>query len=206
MNPLKPKKSNRKFYNKWFYKSTIGFHNAFVVRYKVPHKSMFKIDETILDRYLAFFQEKDPSTFARRVERNSIDFYTNDSDFFEEFNREFYDVLKCTWTPSEQLIKVGDEKHCITVNQLPHGKYNYKVYLAPHRVKDLEQKQQYVKWLSGQPNILISEKVKQWFIDTSWNWDRRYIYVEDEKALLLLKLRLSDAMGSVYTYKTADKY
>lgn len=206
MNQPKIKKSNRKFYNKWMYKSTIAFRNAFVVRYKNPQNTSFKIDEDVLDRYLAFFQDKDIDQYARRIERNIIDFYTNDPVIFDDFNREFHDILKCSYVPSEELLHIGDQKHCITVNQLPHGKYNYKVYLAPHKVKDKEHKKKYVDWLSAQQHILISEKVKEWFVDTSWNWDRRYIYVEDEKSLLFLKMRLPEAVGTVYTYRTPDKY
>jgi hypothetical protein len=40
---------------------------------------------------------------------------------------------------------------------------------------------------------------------TEWNWDRRYVLVEDEGTLLMLKLRNPEVMGSVYNYVLSDK-
>jgi hypothetical protein len=51
----------------------------------------------------------------------------------------------------------------------------------------------------------MSEAVKTWFIHTDWNWDRRYILVDEESTLLMLKLRNSDFMGKIYEYVIVDK-
>ena len=53
--------------------------------------------------------------------------------------------------------------------------------------------------------ILISPIVKDWFIKTEYNWDRRYVLVEDSQTLLLLKLRNSEALGRIYDYVISDK-
>jgi hypothetical protein len=53
--------------------------------------------------------------------------------------------------------------------------------------------------------VLISEVVKDWFIKTEWNWDRRYIFVEDAQTLLMLKLRNAEAIGRIYDYIIIDK-
>ena len=53
--------------------------------------------------------------------------------------------------------------------------------------------------------ISLSESVKMWFITTDWNWDRRYVFVDNEQTLLLLKMRNCDAIGKVYEYKIGDK-
>jgi hypothetical protein len=61
-------------------------------------------------------------------------------------------------------------------------------------------------WVESQNGkITISPALKDWFISTNWNWDRRYVLVEDEKTLLMLKLKNSDAVGSIYDYVISDK-
>jgi hypothetical protein len=47
--------------------------------------------------------------------------------------------------------------------------------------------------------------VQKWFLKTDWNWDRRYVLVEDEGTLLMMKLRNSDVVGTVYNYVVTDK-
>jgi len=37
------------------------------------------------------------------------------------------------------------------------------------------------------------------------NWDRRYILVDNEKTLLMIKLHSPDAIGTVYKYEIVDK-
>jgi len=40
---------------------------------------------------------------------------------------------------------------------------------------------------------------------TEWNWDRRYMYVEDEMTLLMIKMRSSEVLGRIYEYHIIDK-
>jgi hypothetical protein len=40
---------------------------------------------------------------------------------------------------------------------------------------------------------------------TDWNWDRRYVLVEDKNTLMLLRLRNSEVVGSVYEFVLSDK-
>ena len=95
----------------------------------------------------------------------------------------------------------------VAVIKYPHDRYKHKVYLLPHKMKgDKESKQRYLEWLKKQcPKVTCTKAVEKWFLDTDWNWDRRYILVEDEAMLLMLKLRNSDVVGRVYNYILTDK-
>jgi hypothetical protein len=53
--------------------------------------------------------------------------------------------------------------------------------------------------------IRMSKVVKAWFMYTDWNWDRRYLLVEDTPTLLMLQMRSGDAVGKVYEYAVVDK-
>jgi hypothetical protein len=70
----------------------------------------------------------------------------------------------------------------------------------------VEAKQKFLDWLIIQsPKITCTSAVQSWFMKTDWNWDRRYVLVEDEGTLLLMKLKNSEVVGTVYNYVIVDK-
>ena len=217
---MKPKFSKRKFYNKWDYKVTLKIEGAGIFRYEFD-EIVTKLTETktkisyttekalgnkdkileILDFLLGY----DSNQWQKRVERDSIDFYTNDADFYRLSSEQFADILVHKFEPDRSLGNLEEFK--ILARKLPHNKFKYKVYLRPHKLAgDKEEKSRYLDWLAGQGDkISASKSVKEWFMVTDWNWDRRYIWVEDSDTMLLLKLRNSEVCGRVYEYCIVDK-
>jgi hypothetical protein len=51
----------------------------------------------------------------------------------------------------------------------------------------------------------MSDTVKNWFIKTDWNWDRRYVLVEDDQTLFMMQLRSAEVIGKVHEYQILDK-
>lgn len=149
---------------------------------------------------LAYFLTQNSSIeYIKRIERNQVDIYTNDQDFYERLSKEFVDCLRYRSEPKNPI-----DDDFILVKSLPHKRFKFKVYLKPHKVKR-EDKIKYVEWLETQSKkISISHSVKKWFMVTDWNWDRRYMWVEDDSTLLMLKLRNSDAIGTIKTYKIIE--
>ena len=98
-------------------------------------------------------------------------------------------------------------KNCITVKKLPKDRYNYRVYLLPHKMaNDRPAKKKYIDWLKTQmPRVTCTSAVETWFLATDWNWDRRYILVEDDQTLLMMKLRNADVVGKIYNFVISDK-
>jgi hypothetical protein len=71
---------------------------------------------------------------------------------------------------------------------------------------DIDAKFKYMEWVAMQGDkIRLTPIVKDWFIKTEWNWDRRYLLVEDTATLLMLQLRSGEAIGKVYEYVVVDK-
>lgn len=216
--------TRRKFYNKWFYKSTLLIRGSAVFRiyshsqlrelYKegsVPSKelSYFKKsaweNRDIIIDLVNFLSQFDKSQYFMRIERDAVDLYTNDVDFYDKTNDNFSSILKHRFEPNETSLRELTDEPIIIVKKLPKERYNYRVYLKPHMIKnDKEAKALYLKFLSDQhPAVSISDSVKKWFMTTEWNWDRRYMLVDNEKTLLLLKLRNSDVLGKVYRFSVA---
>lgn len=226
MKSDKIKLTSRKFYNKWLYKITLRQPGCQIFRYKningikefcfqeeaecrtysVYHKAFLNKDNIL--QLCEFFERYDKSIWSKRIELSNLDIYTNDYDFYKDFVKEFYDHVLHQFEPTTETKELlQNNSSTVAVKKLPHNKYQYRVYLLPHKMaKDREGKQKYLDWLKGQGDkVTCSEAVQSWFLLTDWNWDRRYILVEDESMLLMLKLRNSEVIGRVYNYIVCDK-
>ena len=211
--------SNKKFYNKWKYKITLKVEGAAALRsYNRTRLKNIIVNGEDFDTYGWFCKstinrtlflnlvsciEKHQLTI--RVERDCIDLYTNDKDVYDEISLEFLNHIKHRYELVQGAVEEKEEERVIFVKKYPHDKYQYKVFLAPHN-STTDDKVAWVQWtLSQGDRIRISNTVKTWFIATKWNWDRRYMYVEDEATLLMVKMRSSTALGKVYQYRLIDK-
>ncbi len=224
-NLLPPKSTSRKFYNKWLYKITLRIGGAAVLRYDLSKiedyisedkrdvgywtwQSKAAADKEFIKSIVDFLQSKDKTLWSKRVERAYVDFYTNDKTFFDELSLLGEQRLVHRFQPAEGSVEIlQDSSTNVAVTKYPHDKYRHKVYLLPHKMKgDREEKIRYVNWLKKQcPKVTCTSAVEKWFIATDWNWDRRYILVEDESMLLMLRLRNPEVMGKIYNYVLCDK-
>ena len=153
-----------------------------------------------------FLLEWESTAWAKRIESSKIDIYTSNKEIYQQLLEKFATIISLCCEPNELNLSILENTGNIVAKKFPHDKYHYKAYLLPHRVKSKESKRELLDWIDGQGGrILISESVKDWFISTDWNWDRRYVLIEDEYTLLMLKLRSSDTLGRVYNYVISDK-
>lgn len=202
---MKIQQTKRKFYNKWLYKVTLKIKG--VTQFRVKHLwevVAFSKNAKLVELATALELQNDQDR-AVRIENNQIDVYTNDLLFFENIIKQFeLDIIHC-FAPTVGSENMLDQKRTIISSKLPHDKYRYKVFLQPHKLSS-EDKLRWINWMDTQADrVLISESVKNWFIKTNWNWDRRYVYVEDEQTLLMIKMKNPEAVGSVYSYAVLDK-
>jgi hypothetical protein len=224
---LKPKLTKRKFYNKWLYKvtlfcsgvalyrllsyeGTIEFLNdpqSYSKTVFSSHSKALKNKNNLLEVTMFLFS-LDQKDFAKRIEANTIDIYVNDKDLFDKISTKFESMILNRSAPDHNNLELLENSNFILAKRLPHKKYRYKAFLLPHKFKgDRLAKIKYINWLGTQGDrILISNSVKQWFLTTDWYWDRRYLYVEDENTLLMLKMRDSHVLGKIYEYLIVDKY
>ena len=222
----KTKKTSRKFYSKWLYKVSLRVPGAAILRmrslddvkklcltnsnsefpaYTIAYKAWNNRDQLL--ELTEFLSSKQTASWSKRIENTSIDFYTNDVNFYNEISTKFESSMIHRFEPESRNIDLLDQAQTIVAKKLPHNRYQYKVYLLPHKIAgDKEGKLKYVEWLKSQKSkITCTEAVAKWFIKTDWNWDRRYVLVEDDHMLLLLKLRNSEVVGRIYNYVISDK-
>ena len=223
MHTLLSKTTKKKFYNKWLYKVSLDLPGYRVFEYKeniqkiiscesvhdLPTYGYFRqsyLNRDNLVSFYCFMSVYDRKSWAQRIERNFVDIYTNDRELFENISMSFSGLVRNRYEPDLDHLNELDNNR-IFVNKYPHNRYQYKVFLRPHKMsRDKEAKSSWIKWVRLQKEkILMSNAVENWFFITDYNWDRRYIYVEDEKTLLLLKLRSSDVVGTIHEYHIKNK-
>lgn len=215
---MKTKISKRKFYNQFDYKITLKIEGCGSLRYHSIADSRLWLKDGTLPKFylservqLSVIQNKailiclcdillkyDNNTWHKRIEGDSIDIYTSNRDLLDDLQTNLMNKVTCIFEPGEDIVKPGT----IKVKKLPQEIYNYRVYLLPHKLRgDPDEKAKYVSWIKNQASrIKITESVEKWFYKTEWNWDPRYILVDNESTLLILKLRNPEIIGRVYKF------
>jgi len=223
---MKLKTTKKKFYNKWLYKVTLNLGGAGIFRIydlntiedlcsnknvtkyvpKWVEGDVSKNKGIILD-VVKFLKAYDSSSWTKRIERKDLDLYTNDPEFYKNILKDFDYIITQAFEPDEKHKDLLETAGTIVGKKLPHGRYRHRVYLLPHKMAgDIDAKRRFVSWLkSQQSRITCTDAVERWYLATDWNWDRRYVLVEDEQTLMMLRLRGGDAVGKVYNYHICDK-
>ena len=222
----KTKTTKRKFYGKWLYKVSVNAPGVAILRAKSPpeaiaflhmpmpensykHSLIVKAhtNASSLTKLFKFLELIPAEEWTKRIETNQFDFYTNSKNLYEQFCKKFNSILIQNFEPEEDNLELLNNQYTIIVKQLPHKKYKYKAFLKPHKMKgDIDAKHKYMEWVTMQGDkIRLTPVVKGWFIKTEWNWDRRYLLVEDTPTLLMLQMRSGEAIGKVYEYVVVDK-
>lgn len=221
---FKHKLTTRKFYNKYVYKASLVMPGVSIYRMRTLEETIALLEssetckgiiyDTINKAYknkknliaLSNFLLSLNGDYSKRIERDSIDFYTNDPNIHTNICNRFASVLRSSYIPPDNFKDELDTNKYIICKKLPHKKYKFKVYLLPHKLKNSkEEKIKYIDWLAKQKAVRISHVTQRWFIQTDWYWDRRYMYVEDEQTLLLVQMRNPNVIGRVYEYLVSDK-
>jgi hypothetical protein len=202
---IKIQPTKKRFYNKWLYKVSIcAGPGAVFYRSRIYLYSKYS-GNTVLRNIINFLDSKSKDIYAVRVEHHKLDIYTNDSILFDEMLTQFKDEIRLAYAPDENSIDLLNGRQIIA-KKYPHDRYQYKVFLTPYRLNSIDEKARWIKWLSTQGDkVKITESVKTWFCVTNYNWDRRYMYVDNESTLLMLKMRDPNALGAVYSYTIVDK-
>ncbi len=224
---LKSQITRRKFYGKWLYRVGVKCPGISIIRNlslketvaalstldstSIRYKTVFILPKTRANaediiKVCNFLSTLDEQSWSKRVETNHVDIYTNDADVYAQCQKNLKSWIVAISEPDLNSLTIIESSDRVAVTKYPHDRYQYKVFLKPHKLKgDRDSKIKFLDWLDGQDKILISDTVKTWFLTTDWNWDRRYLLVEDPNTLLMLKMRGAEICGKVHEYVIVDK-
>lgn len=215
---MKTLTTTKKFYDKWLYKVTIdvrghanalaGFRKNYenLKQFCSTGKYIWNFDwfqnqavergKPEITKLVNILEAYPRNAWSTRLE-GTFSVYTNDVNLYTDISNNF-DVIE----RSEPAANTSFENpNTISVKKLPFGKYRYKVFLKPHKIRGEDEKVAYIDWLVTQkPRITLSTAIMDWIMRTRWTGDPRYILVEDENTLLMLRMRNDAAVGRIYEY------
>ena len=217
---MKIKISKKKFYHKFDHKITLRIEGCESLRYHSISESKKFLETNVFPRFYLSDQSKlkvlgnkdtlielcdiltsyEISDWQKRIERGSIDIYAKNSAIIEKIQDRLGDRVVSICKTANDIT----EPYTLRVKKLPHDIYKYRVFLLPHKLRnDKEEKKRYAEWIKNQQGkIKITLAVENWFHKTDWNWDPRYVLVDEESTLLMLKLRNPELVGRVYRFVT----
>lgn len=204
---MKLQQTKHLFYNKWLYKASVRVGpGAFAFKSRDRRLTQRYASNSVFVSLRLMLDSCDSNLWSVRTEHHTIDVYTNTVEIFNNIVGTFQANLVHAFAPLPGQESILANSKTIIANKYPFDRYQYKVFLSPHKLSSKQDKEQWVDWLDSQGDrVRISSAVKYWFIRTSWNWERRYMYVQDEQTLLMLQMRSGGAVGSVYSYTVVDK-
>lgn len=224
---LHTKPTNRKFYGKWLYKVSLRLPGIAILRThtlcdavtfltgpspnETHHRNSLRVkahnNASHILKLCVFLKDIPCESWTKRIECNQFDFYTNDQQLFGTCCERFANIVMQSFAPVADNLALLSSQYIILTKKLPHNQYRYKAFLRPHNMKnDRDAKRKYLDWIDMQgAKIRMTQKVRDWFIVTDWNWDRRYVLVEDSATLLMLQMRSGTAIGKIYEYAVVDK-
>ncbi len=213
------KPTKKLFYGKWLYKVSYKIEGCSFIRQKlfddidssfdnlkitnIYHRKILNNREDLI-RISSELKRLPRESFDLRVETDIIDVYTNDEAIFSMLITVLPEKIRFAQKPQDPTGQQLSDKKTILVKKYPQEKFKMRVYLKPHKMSDPEEKESYLLWLKSVNGVSISDAVETWFYNTNWNWDRRYILVDDEKTLLMLKLKNSNVIGTIYNLVLQD--
>jgi len=166
------------------------------------------VNRSSIIRFCEFMEKFPEDEYALRIENDRLDVYTNNQDLYDTLSTTCEENIIHRFQPDiNNLHILNRPQHTIIVKKLPKNRYNYRVYLLPHKMPSRsEDKKKYINWIKTQdPRRTCTPALEKWFFTTDWNWDRRYVLVEDEATVLMMKLRNAEVIGTVYKFVISDK-
>jgi|TARA_B100001094_G_scaffold84117_1_gene80420 hypothetical protein len=142
-----------------------------------------------------------------RIETNILDVYTNNKTLYKTLCYEFSDITRNRHEPAPGMKDtLLDSNQEIFVKELPHSMYNYQVDLKTPTSLKYNELVSLAEWCkSRKPAIAFTDATYNWLLKRDVYNTRRWIYVDTESTLLMLRLRCNDLLGTVRKYIKTGK-
>lgn len=202
-NPLKLK-TKKLFYGKWPYKISTYIQGGTWIRNGIPDvierckTDWFKkqpiaqfrhIDTKELLKYVAILSNYIDKDIKIRIEHGHINFFLKDQMLYNEMCFAFRNYTESVTEPeSESVLKtLLDNNKFVVVDELPHGKYSHKIIF---RSVPSNMRGNILKWADNYPKekLTMSKNTRNYFNDTNKYVQDPFMYVSDEKMLIMLGL------------------
>lgn len=212
---LQKQKTNKLFFGKYPYKITCGIIGAYLIRNcgtseillenspivakYIKLSSMYRIRTSIdfltLRNFTSIAKEFiNESTIKTRFERNSLDLYVLDKDIYEHIQKVLNEYVVKLTEPADsiELEKLLENNKYNLCNNLPYGKYKYKIIFKENI--PINTRNNLITWAEkySQEDIHIKESTKIHFKGIKYKYGIHYFYVKDYRMITMIHLVASD--------------
>jgi hypothetical protein len=169
-------------------------------RFSQEQKDDLKRYSNKVNKYVINEDQKDIKT---RAEMSYVDFYTTDYALYQEIQAETKEWIREIAEPASQadldFMKVNGTKKLL-VDQLPHGKYEYKISLKTNISSD--KRQTLINWLGRykQEQIHVSKETSRWLRNERKWANEPFLYVNNGPMLSLVGMFLTGNIRKVDNY------
>lgn len=201
MNPTHHK-TTKLFYNKWPYKLVLKHQRGRALKMFGPN---YLIDCVLNKKGHQYYGDMDTGRFAStmakywehdiqiRVERSNMSVFCKNEKLFYEMELDFKNWLCEIHEPAnrEELnFLMEQNRRKIVCNELPHGKYKFRVKIKSSM--DVDSRRSFLVWLKKYDDkVKIATHTKTWFNQghSGYGWDPNFL-VEDSSLLTMAMLFL----------------
>ena len=138
-----------------------------------------------------------------RLQDDTIGFYLNSKDVWENICRRFKDnVSELSWPEDTNVFSLTNGIEL--VKRYPHNKFKYKINLKSGIVSN-DVKQNFQSWIEQYPEFKVSDKTLESLKRVYLDGNGKFLYSTNLKNVLLLQMFLGELIGKTTTYKLESK-
>jgi hypothetical protein len=209
--------TNRLFFGRWPFKVETQIKGAGLIKrwgviktqqwcdrligYQWDEYPYYKtIDRDELKDYAGCMAEFLGDRVQLRVEHHTMNYYTDDYAIYQGLQQKLQPWLSAVSEPRADDLEflTNNTGRKVLCNELPHGKFQYKIYLSTSMPPPLRMN--FVKWLSNYSGkVKTSDGSVGWMLGHNPYFQDPFVYVEDQKTLFMIGLFLSS-----YAKKTQE--
>ena len=144
------------------------------------------------------------SDLKKRQEGDTLSYYLEDKESFDETVNHFGKWVRSVTAPAvdTDLEKLFSKNFISVCDKLPHNGFQYKIQLRSKMTAT--QREKFYIWLENYTdNIILSGRTKYW-LSGSHYWCEPFIYVRDQRTLVMMQLFLGDNVRRTHEFVLRD--
>lgn len=218
---MKIHKTSKLYYGKYPYRVETRIRGGNMIKHKQDINEILKsippwqsnnfktTDIANLVNYFHASKEFFDEGFKRRAEGSFVTYYTDSHSEYTRICNKLNQWIYCCHEPDSDfdLDMLRSKRNIIMCDKLPHGKYQYKMFLKSRMSEN--QKLTFLKWSENYGDNIEIPKSTYKYLAWSNRYSNRYsenysIYIKDQKLLMMAHLFLGENIRKTYEYVLRD--
>lgn len=218
---MKVYQTNRLYFKKWLYKietstpgassikrrglmETIDFCND-LSKQKIYTRNYSPAEKDQLKKFATALLPFIDKEMQIRAEWNNLNIFLNDKQLYDQIILALKPwIVSVTKPESDEDAKTLSERQSLVLcSEIPHKKFNFRIYIRYNMPPN--QRKAFLDWMANyQDNIKPSKGTLNWLSDGSPYFQDPFVYVTDQKLMLMVRLFLGHYARSTQEFVLKD--